>query len=95
MNRHLGIKTHKCYYNECNKSFVKLYELKSHINNIHIKEKLYKCIILKKKLILFKTSDLTSEHLVGVRCFKCIKCFIWKFCIETKNTYFYNKHIYF
>ncbi len=43
MRRHLGIKRHKCYYNECDMSFVTLTELKSHISKIDLKIKLLKC----------------------------------------------------
>ncbi len=31
MNRHLGIKTHKCHYNQCDMSFVTPIGLKKHI----------------------------------------------------------------
>ncbi len=43
MNTHLGIKTHKCHYNECNKSFGTSGKLRRHINNFHNKLKPFKC----------------------------------------------------
>ena len=42
--RHLNKREFKCFYNNCNKSFVKNYELKQHINSIHSTEKLFKCL---------------------------------------------------
>ena len=41
---HLRLKSHKCFHNNCDKSFVTSYELNSHIRYKHSTEKPFKCI---------------------------------------------------
>jgi hypothetical protein len=70
MKRHLGIKRHKCHYNECHKSFVAYHELKAHIISIHSEEKLYKCEI-NNCIKSFRFLYGLKSHMKGMH--KCLK----------------------
>ncbi|CAG9333672.1 unnamed protein product [Blepharisma stoltei] len=63
--------TYKCYYTWCDKSFNSKYNLKRHINALHLGIKRFECSLCGKKLV---SKQNLTEHLfthTGVKPFEC------------------------